>query len=158
MSTDGFYFDDFLKFAQNFEKTLQEENFILDVMNQLGNVALSEVKQRTPVGHYDGTVFFVTANNKLAVFQGAKNARTGGELRRNWELEDAKKVGDTYIVTIFNPTEYASWVENGHRNATHTGWVEGKFMLKLTMADLVDQLPAIVGPMYRDYLEKFGVS
>ena len=58
MSGNGFYYDEFLAFANQFHKSLQEENFILDVLNKLGNIMLTTAKENTPVGQYDGTVFF----------------------------------------------------------------------------------------------------
>ncbi|HAP4933759.1 TPA: HK97 gp10 family phage protein [Enterococcus faecalis] len=155
MSNDGFYYEEFLEFAQNFHKTLQEENFIFDVMNQLGNIMIREVKQRTPVGKYDGKVFFVS-DGKLLVFDGGGTTKTGGTLRRNWILESVTKEGDSYVVTISNNTEYASFVEEGHRKATGSGWVEGQFFMKLTMEDVMNQLPKIVGPAFEDYLRRFG--
>lgn len=155
MSDDGFNFDEFQKFANKFHKTLQEVEFIASVMNELGNILIRDVKKRTPVGKYDGTVFFVRGG-KLLVFQGKKNARTGGELRRNWILEGVSRTSDGYIVTIVNNTEYASWVENGHRKADHSGWVEGKFFLKVTLEEVMEKLPSIVGPAYEEYLKGFG--
>lgn len=158
MSGDGFYYDEFLKFANDFHKTLQEETFVIDVMNRLGNIMIRDVKARTPVGQYDNTVFFVS-NGKLLVFESdSGSTRQGGELRRNWVLEGCQKVGDAYVVTISNNTEYAGWVENGHRTADHSGWVEGQFFMKITMDEIMDQLPAIVGPAYKEYLMKFGFS
>lgn len=156
MSSADFDFSDFLNFAQNFHKTLQEEQFVLDVMNRLGNLLIREVKLKTPVGQYDGTVFFATTSGKLAVFEGGAK-KQGGALRRNWELVGASKQGNSYIVELANNTEYASYVENGHRTI-RGGWVEGQFFLKITMAEIESQLPSIVGPMYRKYLESFGVS
>ena len=55
MSSD-FIYDEFLAFANKFHKNLQEETFIVDVMNQLGNLMIREVKMRTPVGKYDNSV------------------------------------------------------------------------------------------------------
>lgn len=154
MSVD-FDFSEFLAFANNFhDQTERDIDFIKDVMNQLGNLMIREVKQKTPVGQYDGTVFFVRGG-KLLVFEGGGTARTGGNLRRNWTLDGVQSTGDGYVVTISNNTEYAGFVENGHRKVGG-GWVEGQFFLKITMEEIMDQLPAIVGPAYRDYLTKFG--
>ncbi|WP_071131363.1 HK97 gp10 family phage protein [Enterococcus timonensis] len=156
MSDDGFNFDEFLKFANDFNKTLQEENFIMDVMNYLGNVMIRDVKMRTPVGQYSNKVFFVKGG-KLLVFEADKGSgRAGGELRRNWILNGVQKVGDEFVVTISNNTEYASYVENGHRTADHSGWVEGQFFLKITMDEIQEKLPSIVGPAYKSYLGAFG--
>ena len=156
MSGDGFFFEEFEQFAANFHKTLQEETFVIDVMNHLGNIMIREVKAKTPVGQYGGSVFFVKGG-KLLVSEGGTK-RTGGHLRRNWILDGCTKEGDAYVVTISNNVEYASYVENGHRTADHSGWVEGQFFMKITMDEIMDQLPAIVGPAYKEYLMKFGFS
>ena len=158
MSGDAeFYYDEFLKFAKNFHKTLQEENFIIDVMNRLGNLMVTTVKEKTPVGQYDTKVYFVRGG-KLMVFEAEGSAaRQGGHLRRNWVLDGVSKEGDGYVVTISNNVEYASFVENGHRSyGKKTKWVEGQFFLKLTMEEIMEQLPKVVGPEYEAYLRKFG--
>ncbi len=156
MSSD-FIYDEFLAFANKFHKSLQEETFIVDVMNKLGNLMIREVKMRTPVGQYDNSVFFAR-DGKLFVFEasGGRN-RVGGELRRNWVLEGVQATGDGFIVTISNNTEYGPFVENGHRTV-NGGWVEGQFFLKITMEEILDQLPKIVGPAYEEYLRGFGFS
>lgn len=154
MSGAEFDFSQFEAFASKFNKSLQEENFLMDVMSKLGNVMIRTVKENTPEGQYDGKVFFVTTNGKLAVFDGGAK-KTGGTLRRNWTLDGVSKDGGGYVVTISNNTEYAGYVEHGHRTV-NGGWVEGRFFLKITMEDIMAQLPSIVGPMYQSYLRKFG--
>ncbi|KEF40413.1 Bacteriophage HK97-gp10, putative tail-component [Schinkia azotoformans MEV2011] len=75
-----------------------------------------------------------------------------GDLRNSWEFTVIKK-GDDYIVTIFNLKEYASFVENGHRIVVAgktVGWVEGRFMLKLT----VDEMERIAPNMWKKEVEK----
>ncbi|MDQ0269941.1 HK97 gp10 family phage protein [Cytobacillus purgationiresistens] len=55
-------------------------------------------------------------------------------LRPAWQYDVIKR-GDTYIIVIYNQTEYASFVEKGHRivvGGRTVGWVEGRFMLELT--------------------------
>jgi len=155
--SNGFDFSEFEAFAKNFHKTLQEENFIFEVLNQLGNVMIKDVKNRTPVGQYDNTVYFVR-NGKLLAFESiSPRGRQGGNLRRNWTLDGVSKSGNGYVVTISNNTEYAGFVEDGHR-VVGGGWVEGQFFLKITMEEIMSKLPMIVGPMYQDYLRKFGVD
>lgn len=161
MSDDLFDYSEFLDFANKFHHSLQEQNFIIDVMNKLGNVMLRNVKANTPVGQYDGTVFFTgqgAGGRYIAAFEGPGTSKQGGTLRRNWELVSAEKKGDTYEVGIRNNTEYASWVEHGHRKSDRSGWVEGQFFMRITMEELESQLPKIVGPLYRDYLKSFGFS
>ena len=68
----------------------------------------------------------------------ASSGKKGGTLRRGWTGEkrasaqgyaDSLTVnhfGDTYVIEIVNPVEYASYVEYGHRTANHSGWVKVK--------------------------------
>ena len=48
-----------------------------------------------------------------------------GQLRRSWELEK----GDLYV-KLFNRTEYAQFIEWGHRTRGGKSYVEGVYMLK----------------------------
>lgn len=89
----------------------------------------------------------------------------GGTLRRGWTTQssgsgaegmktsgaaqyvDTLKVnhsGDTYVVEITNPVEYASYVEYGHRTANHKGWVKGHFMLTISERELQSQAPKMI--------------
>lgn len=75
-----------------------------------------------------------------------------GDLRNNWKYEVIKK-GDSYIIIIYNQLEYASFVENGHRIVVAgqtVGWVEGRFMLKLT----ADEMERIAPNMWQREIDK----
>ena len=48
-----------------------------------------------------------------------------GQLRRSWELEK----GDLYV-KLMNRTEYAQFIEYGHRTRGGKSYVEGVYMLK----------------------------
>ena len=75
-----------------------------------------------------------------------------GDLRQNWKFDVVKR-GDTYTIFIFNDLEYASFVEDGHRIVVAgqtVGWVEGKFMLKLTK----DEMERIAPRMWKIEVEK----
>lgn len=158
----SFDFSEFAEFAKKLEKGIKEQNFIYDFMDQLGNILLSEVKENTPVGQYDKFVSFMATNKKgekVQVSFETSGARQGGHLRRNWFLESVSKSGDAYTVTIYNNVEYGIWVEEGHRivrNGQEIGWVEGQFFMKLTVDEIKDQLPKLVGPAYKDYLKRLG--
>jgi hypothetical protein len=39
---------------------------------------------------------------------------------------------------------YASYVEYGHRTADHKGWVEGRFMLTISVQELERMAPALL--------------
>lgn len=66
-----------------------------------------------------------------------------GDLRNNWKFHVVKK-GLEYTIVIYNQVEYASFVEKGHRiviAGKTVGWVEGRFMLKLTEEEILRIAP-----------------
>lgn len=90
------------------------------IINTAGNQAFRGVKMRTPV-------------------------RTG-TLRRTWKRSRVKYQADNLIVTISNNTEYAPYVEFGHRimqNGVCEGFVNGVYMLCDSMAEAERSLPLI---------------
>lgn len=102
--------------------------FYVAAAKELAARLLRKVKKRTPVGQYP-----------------SGSGRTGGTLRRGWTVDtDVKVIGDTYEITVFNPVEYAPYVEFGHRTANHKGWVQGRFMLTRSEVELDAQAPGIL--------------
>ena len=76
-----------------------------------------------------------------------------GTLRRNWAIGEIRDTGDGYEVEILNPTEYASYVEYGHRTRDHTGWVQGKFFMTKAEVELERELPGVIERKLRKYWE-----
>ena len=79
----------------------------------------------------------------------------GGTLRDAWTILPVEKQGDQYIVTVVNNTEYASYVEYGHRQTPgryvpalgktlKASWVKGRFMLTISTQELETQAPALL--------------
>lgn len=67
-----------------------------------------------------------------------------GELRRNWRVGEITRAGNEYQIEIVNNTEYASFVEFGHRHGVDlTKWSDGKFMLRTAVETVETQLQAI---------------
>lgn len=112
---------------------------------------LNKTIKRTPVGIYPPS-----------------SGKLGGTLRRNWTLLNGnsvdvttyvqqlqiKVIGDTYITEISNPTEYASYVEYGHRTAFGNGWVKGRFMLTLSEKEIQRDMPLLIDKQIKKYLSK----
>ena len=67
-----------------------------------------------------------------------------GQLRRSWELEK----GDLYV-KLMNRTEYAQFIEYGHRTRGGKSYVEGVYMLKTsfekTKKDFENDLEKLFG-------------
>lgn len=101
----------------------------------------------------------------------ANKGKVGGTLRRGWisktyeEAADGQtfkdsaayskaeayvksltvnRTGNTLVIEIVNPVEYASYVEKGHRSANHKGWVEGKFMLTISEQEIQNIAPKVL--------------
>ncbi|MDR2024384.1 MAG: HK97 gp10 family phage protein [Hungatella sp.] len=88
--------------------------------------------------------------------QGSGSGSEGLKTRGASQYADTLKVnhfGDTYVVEIINPVEYASYVEFGHRTANHKGWVPGKFMLTNSERELEAQAPKMIEKRISDYLK-----
>lgn len=110
---------------------------------------------------------------------------TGGTLRRGWTAKTHEQAAsgskapvDEFLDTvhvrlgggaaeleIINPVEYATYVENGHRQTPgrfvpaigkrlKESWVPGKFMLRLSVQDIDAKKTAILEKRLREFLEE----
>lgn len=137
---------------KNFQSKLRAldkpDKFVDDCANEIAGMLLRYVKKRTPVGQYpDGS------------------GKVGGNLRRNWSIGELKQSGDTIYVEVYNNTEYAPYVEYGHRQTPgryvpaigkklKANWVEGKFMLKISADEVRTLAPEVIRDMIELYLEE----
>lgn len=123
----GFEFNEMHKLKANLIELNKTSHIIhMKVAKRVAQLAIRKVKKMTPVDR--------------------------GDLRNNWKYDVIKK-GDTFIIVIYNQLEYASFVEKGHRiviAGKTVGWVEGRFMLKLTE----DEMKRIAPNMWKREVEK----
>ena len=103
------------------------------------------------------------------------SGKKGGTLRRGWtsqqsgsgseglktsgakEYVDSLKInhyGGFLVIEIVNPVEYASYVEFGHRTASHKGWVPGHFMLTISEQELQQIAPKVLETKIKKYLSE----
>ena len=76
-----------------------------------------------------------------------------GHLHKNYaDSLTVHHFGDTYVIEIVNPVEYASYVEYGHRTANHKGWVKGKFMMTISEQELEKIAPKVLENKIKKYL------
>lgn len=131
--------------------------FIEGCAKELAARLLAKVIKRTPVGQYP-----------------ASTGKKGGTLRRGWTSESHEQaqnggssnakayadslkinhVGNTLVIEIVNPVEYASYVEFGHRTANHSGWVQGRFMLTMSEQEIQDIAPNVLERRIQKYLKE----
>ena len=81
---------------------------------------------------------------RLIALTKEKTPTITGNLKRNWSMGTVEKAGNEYIITVSNNVEYASFVEYGHRNRNHTGWVPGRYMLTISENELKEAAPGII--------------
>ena len=135
-------FSDLEDFKRQIENNLGKNHvdlFIESCAKELAARLLAKVIKRTPVGQYP-----------------ASSGKKGGTLRRGWTAGKNQAAssyasnlkvnhfGDTYVIEIINPIEYASYVEFGHRTRNHEGWVEGKFMLTISEQEIERDAPRVL--------------
>lgn len=132
--------------------------FVEGCAKELAARLLAKVIKRTPVGDYP-----------------KGSGKKGGTLRRGWtsqqsgsgseglktsgakEYVDSLKInhyGGFLVIEIVNPVEYASYVEFGHRTASHKGWVPGHFMLTISEQELQQIAPKVLETKIKKYLSE----
>ncbi len=77
----------------------------------------------------------------------------GGTLRRNWTIDgvEVQRVGNDYVLDVINPTEYASYVEYGHRTRGG-GWCEGRYMLTISSDEIEKLAPKLIEQRIKAWL------
>lgn len=158
------------------------EKFCEDCAKELAARLYAKVVHRTPTGRKPKFDAPKTVKVKVRGTNGRPATRSyltkegailkqywsgyiGGTLKKAWAVSDVEKHGDTYTVTVFNPTEYAMYVEHGHRQRVgryvpalgkklKKGWVEGKHMLAISEKELQGKSDAIIERMLQEKLEE----
>lgn len=151
----------------------EQDRIIKRMAQRLAQIFLREVTRRTPVGSKPEfeAVAVKSENGRRRKFLTASAAKAaeywrgyqGGTLRRAWVIRGIRKTNGVWTATIFNPMEYASYVENGHRQQPErfvpalgktlkAGWVEGRFMMKLSAEFVEKEGAAYVQREFEKYL------
>lgn len=112
------------------------DKFTRDATNEIAQRLFAKAVKRTPVGQYP-----------------KGSGKVGGTLRRGWTMTKVKQIADGYEVQVINPTEYASYVEYGHRTRGHKGWVEGRFMLTKSELEIESEMLKIIERKLTKFLQ-----
>lgn len=80
-----------------------------------------------------------------------------GLLRNSWTVQGVKREGNSLVVTIVNPTEYASFVEYGHMNRGRTNWVEGQFICTLAIDEVYRLMPQRFQAAFANWAREMGL-
>ena len=124
-------FRELQEFRRKMEASLnddQSNDFIESCAKELAARLLAKVIKRTPTRKPENCPPGVKGGT-------LRRGWTGGKTQGGKAYADSLRVnhyGNTYVIEVVNPVEYASYVEFGHRTRNHEGWVEGKFMLTIS--------------------------
>lgn len=145
-----------LKGAANKYKKMAKAapKFQKDFLSTIGDLLMNELEETTPVDT--------------------------GELRRSWVKGSVQNNGMVYYLPIANIKEYASYVEDGHRqtkrflpgdikgkkfvyNPDADGgimlsdkWIEGKHMYRISSKKIKDRMPALFHEEFKLFFDSFG--
>ncbi len=133
-------------FQSQLEKLQDPNAFVEACAKELAARLLRLVIKKTPVGDYPKST-----------------GKKGGTLWRGWTGKKSSATdyvnsltvhhfGNSYVIEIVNPVEYASYVEYGHRTANHKGWVKGWFMMTISEQELEKIAPKVLEKKIRKYL------
>ena len=143
----------------------QKDEFMSGTTNYLAMMLLANVKERTPVGQgsfkYEGKY----TKGKHKGQPKLTRIGQGGVLRRAWLITGITKAGDVWTTNVQNNIEYASYVEFGHRQTKGrfvpvlgkrlvNSWVEGRHMLRDSVALVRDVTNDVVQRRLNDYLKE----
>lgn len=126
----SFDFSSFEKWSKQIDKAIADDaakKLTEQVLLELANRVLRRTKQKTPVDT--------------------------GTLRGNWFVGEVVRHGDYLEVEIYNPIEYAEFVEYGHR--TKNGkFVSGQYMLTISIKEVEALAPALIGRRSDEFMRR----
>ena len=154
MGFDSREFEELLDGLKSLQK--QHEVFIRNFLTEMGLRALAQVKPLTPVDT--------------------------GNLRERWELSQVFRKGDSLYIVIFNPVEYASFVEDGHMQRARfvpgsflggkfeyikgypmgmvlsNKWIPGHHMARISINKIERELPKRYDRAFKEFIKGLGVA
>lgn len=177
----SFDFKEFVELRDKFVRMEKEfNNFISNFLLQEGLRVLAKTKENTPVDTgYLRNMWQLGDSNYTIQSRAIKRGKHKGELRvtadrQNVSWKDASvkgvvRKGDTLEITIYNPLDYASFVEYGHRQIPgryvpvigkklKKAWVEGKYMATIAIKDVEEKLPARFEQQFKARVISIGLD
>lgn len=145
------------------------KNRIEKVRAKYGDEKAEKFSRRIQVGKKGSKVY--------EQYQKYWSGYTGGTLRRGWtggqamdgaayaKQMNVARSGDSYVIEVTNSVQYASYVENGHRQKPgryvpalgkqlKAGWVNGQFMLKISTQEIEQMTPGILERKIENFLKE----
>jgi hypothetical protein len=145
----GANYKELSKFAKDFERLnqSQKEEFMQACCKELAARLLQKVINNT--ASVTGTL---RRGWTVATHEDAESGKRVS-VKEFCDRVEIKKNGNTYILDVINPVEYASYYEYGHRQNKSGGWVEGHFPLTIAEAELNAVTDGILAKKLRAYMK-----
>ena len=156
-------FKELLELQERINKMLNfdRKKFCEDCAKEIAQRLYRSVVKRTPTGQYEPMVYELKDGSTLTYNEG----KLGGTLKKSWAVTNVTRQGDTYLIEVINPVEYASYVEFGHRQeegrfvpqigkTLTSNWAEGKFMLTISEKEIQSITPALMEKRLQEKLEE----
>lgn len=130
----SFEYRQFSRFYKDMKRTYRDfDDFLRKFIYKQALIVLGKTKQTTPVDT--------------------------GALEGSWTIKDIKVSAVSVEATIYNPMEYASWIEYGHAIKDRPeDWVMGYFMLTIPMEEMRNQMPARFARAFKAFLKQHNVG
>lgn len=124
-------YNEFKKFVEAYEKIYQEfDSFMKDFLKKSALDVLAKTKLRTPVDT--------------------------GDLRKFWSVTNVRRVGEVLEIEIYNPMEYATYVEYGHLTKKRDNWVNGYFMVTVPLDEMERKIPRRFQSEFKKFVRGLG--
>ena len=124
------------KYLENFDVATKEfDDFLKQFLQEMAERVIRKVKPDTPVDT--------------------------GALRSSWSLGKVMGSGTDIFIVIYNPMDYASAIEYGHRivvDGVEVGWYEGRFMLYIAVEDVRRQMPLRFEKAFNEFISRMGIK
>ena len=155
MALSGFFFDEFERWIKNLNVAERDfDAFLKQFLLEQAQRVVREARFRTPVDTGALRASYQIGGQEIALtYSVDKYGKEHFDIdTENSQIEDISLVGDNLEVIIWNPMEYASYVEYGHHS------YEGRYMLTISV-DLVNQaIPERFKKQFTQYLINKGVG
>ena len=154
MAKSGFNFSEYSKWARNLAKTdASIEVWLKQFLLEQAQRVVREAKLRTPVDTGALRASYQIGDQQIALsYSVDEDGKEHFSLdTENSQIEDISLVDDNLTVLIWNPQEYASYVEYGHHSYS------GRYMLTIAVDNVMKAMPNRFKSQFEKFLKSKGV-
>lgn len=152
---EGFFYDEFEKWVKNLGVAEKDfEVFLKSFLLEQAQRVVALAKDRTPVDTGALRASYQIGGQEVALTytvdaQGKEHFDFDAE---HSQIADISLVGDNLEVIIWNPMEYASYVEYGHHA------YQGRYMLTIAVDTVNEAMPTRFERQFTEFLIRKGVG